>query len=214
MLLLSDPSPRSAAPPTSMRSLTPSNWISEVVSNGYDENAKKYSCEGMVTLTVLGGTTVQLRTGFSSQRTDDGKSFLVGIDNGRALGKDVGVKGLIYAGKAAAEQTAGRFHATYSGQGEGDVKLTVAQGNRPGNFAVAMSTATKGFTGSVKGQAIIGGSKSHRLNIWVEDGVSERCVAKAIFGPDGTVQLEEEGCSAYHGAACAFSADLKRVPGH
>lgn len=194
--------------------------LSQVVSDGYDEKAKKFSCEGLLTFTMLDGSTVEHRAKFNSQLTDDGKDSLIGIEAGGLIIKDLSEKALAYAGQKLmaaqaaaaasapeASRAAPEFVGLFGGQGDGTVELKVAADTSPDQFEIEMSTSMEGCAGGTVGSAVRVGNV---LNIVAKDG-EQVCRARATYGQDGAVSLEEiEGCSYFHGAACGFTAELRR----
>ena len=83
--------------------------VSEIVSNGYDANAKKHSCEGKISLTTLTSDSAQLRSTFTSQATAKGNGeFLVGVDQAGTFARAVVDDFVGFAREEAARQEAAR----------------------------------------------------------------------------------------------------------
>ncbi|ALT77974.1 hypothetical protein [Paucibacter sp. KCTC 42545] len=188
------------------------SW-SQVVSNGYDDKAQKFSCEGLLTITLIDGSAITKQTEFSTQRTADGKDFLVALRGAASLIDKIGIKAAVHTVNKLgieikkSEGESDQYIGSYTGKGEGEVELKIKQGQIVDQYRVSMSTATEGCAGSAEG---VGVRVGHILNITARDG-EDICKVKAEFTTNGAVILEEvDGCSFFHGAACGFSGQLHK----
>jgi hypothetical protein len=92
----------------------------------------------------------------------------------------------------------------YDGQfdgGDGSMTITEDQGF----FEVEVSVADLGCTGSVAGTARL---RANVLTITAKEDDVE-CIVTATFG-GGLVEVDENNCSYFHGAACGFVGKLKK----
>jgi hypothetical protein len=65
--------------------------IEGVVQNGYDSNARKYSCEGKLTVSTLRGQVYSIVTSYESQALAEGNGkFLVRVAEGTRMAEAVG----------------------------------------------------------------------------------------------------------------------------
>jgi hypothetical protein len=57
--------------------------LTKVVSDGYDEGAKKYSCSGNLKISMVGGATAERAIDYTTQKVegDSDKKFLLNVDN-------------------------------------------------------------------------------------------------------------------------------------
>lgn len=107
--------------------------------------------------------------------------------------------------------SASGWPGTYAGEGDSDVTLEVKQQGTDEKYPVLLSTNTArtggGCGGSVSGFATASGNE---LRI-VAEAEGQRCEAVAKRSGNG-IELEEgAGCNNFHGAACGFSAQLKKL---
>lgn len=106
--------------------------------------------------------------------------------------------------------TAQGWTGRYVGRGDGDVGLEVGTAKADGSYPVSLSTSTGQAGGGCGGAAVGSGQVvGTELHIKAIDGsLSCQAVAKRV---GQTIELVEgEGCNAFHGAACGFSATLQR----
>lgn len=102
----------------------------------------------------------------------------------------------------------------YSGRGEGDLSMRIiVLDNEKGVVAVSAFTgAASGCSGTIAGIGNYIGNTLRFSNYTKEEG-AENCVVTVSFkdGKKGKklgVISEGEGCSYFHGAACAFNGKL------
>lgn len=100
---------------------------------------------------------------------------------------------------------------TYVLQGRAaSIGMKVIVLDAPDTFAASFQTATRGCGGAVgaTGKAV---GKSE-LVFTKKDELGGQCTIEVRFSPDfKRAQVDEDGCLAWHGAACSFSGELRRI---
>lgn len=103
------------------------------------------------------------------------------------------------------------WQGTFVGQGEGEVTLAVGPARSDGKFPVSLGTSTAktggGCGGSIDGLGTVVGENLQFAA--TAEGMSCEAVIKRA-GAEVEVQ-EGKGCNMFHGAACGFSASLRKT---
>ena len=182
----------------------------------YNEKIKRYSCEAKI---VVGGT-MEMPISYQSQLDDKGQHIVsvsgitsgdqmvlgfalsTGIAKGRGQGNAV-----LEQPKAAAAPlaTSASIAGTWKGSLEGDGEMTV----KPvaSGFDVNLSvTSPSGCGGAFVGT---GTAADNVLKLMKNEGDQVCTISITFSGEDA--EIEENGCSYFHGAACGFSGSLKKV---
>ncbi|RVU14180.1 hypothetical protein [Methylobacterium oryzihabitans] len=120
--------------------------------------------------------------------------------------------GMLFAISAAPAQANPSFEGRYQGRGEGRLTLKVSPRGKAGSaptYAVdAFTGIPNACSGTVSGVARQIDTNTLRLSL---PGDEAACEITLRFGTDRKrVRMEEQGCSDFHGPACAFDGALTR----
>jgi hypothetical protein len=180
--------------------------VSEIVSNGFDSAANKYSCEGKISLTTATSDSAQLRSAFSSQAIAKGDGqFLVVVDQAGAIA-DALVDDFVAFARADAARDAQKPAATTgSTQPTTGVEEYAKDGARArlarssGELTFEVSSSVGEHTCELEGKATFIAPDTAK---YVSQDQDDRCSASFSLVPDG-LTISTDGCS----GACGMRAD-------
>jgi hypothetical protein len=130
--------------------------------------------------------------------TDLANRVAVSLRQAPASGSSAGATGKAPVGK-------------YSGQGEGKLSLDIKPATA-GKYQVSLSTAAASAGGSRCGGSVDGlGTMTGDTLLLVVDKDAGHCEVHLKFnGARTRAEIEESGCSGYHGAACGFDGTVTK----
>jgi len=184
-------------------------------ASSYDEKIKKYSCEAK----LVAGDKYQVPITYESQLDDQNQhlvsvsgiapvdqiylkiAFTDAIEKSRSSQNVVAPQSAPVANDSLSQKIAGAWQGTL--EGDGGMEINVA----PTGFDVAVNVSdASGCSGYIDGLGTLSGNTLTLIKK-EEDQV---CTITAKFSGD-TAELNEDNCTAYHGAACGFYGTLKKV---
>ena len=157
-------------------------------STAYDENIKKLSCEGTLTMS----NQLKLPIRYESQLDDDNKQIVIL--------KDFDVKSLSYP-PFIASSIIGEWEGQLTGY---DGSMTVKQSGT--SYQADLGVGGSGCGGSFTGQ---GELKGNILKL-VDPTEDQSCVITVKFETN-TAQVSEDNCMYYHGGGCGFDGKLTKI---
>jgi hypothetical protein len=172
-----------------------------IVSNGYNSEAKRFSCEGKLTVTSATGREISLQTPYTTQKTQDQKAtFLLRIDRFDTLERDIASDFLAFVDAEIAKRAAMQPAAAPASQpGPRDaLEESYAKDNASAQLSRAgelmpfeLHSAVDSFTCELSGTA-----KLETVNLATFTGTDkdDPCSARFEFASD-QVTVSTEGCS-------------------
>lgn len=179
-----------------------------IVSNGYSSDAKRFSCEGKLTVTSATGREVTLQTPYTTQKTQDQKhTFLLRIERFDALERDMSADFLAFvdadmakrAASSPASSTTRAPQVAVAGQEvyrKDDASARISRTG--GEVGFQLNSAMESFTCELEGSAKL---ESSNLATYAGADKDDPCTAKFEFS-DGQLTVSTEGCS----SACGMRA--------
>ena len=169
-------------------------------ATAFDENIKKLSCEGTLTMS----NQLKLPIRYESQLDDNNKQIVIL--------KDFDVQSLFGSTSSTSTATspviaANSITGEWTGQLAGDGSMTVTQSGAGYQVELGVNTSS-GCGGAFTGQGQLNGNTLKLVDPVEQDS----CVVTVKFAAD-TAQVSESGCMDYHGAACGFDGTLTKVSG-
>lgn len=192
-----------------------------------DEKIKKLTCEAK----LVSGGSYQLPITYESQLDDNGQHIvsvggistidLIGVKtafeaqvkkpspggSGASSAQAITEQDVSTLGSKPtpqAPESSGNVTGRWKGKLEGDGEMEISKSGSGYNVSLGV-TSSDGCSGEIEGEASLAGDVLTLTK--VEDGVT--CIITAKF-QGSSAEIEEDGCSVYHGAACGFFGTLKK----
>lgn len=100
------------------------------------------------------------------------------------------------------------WNGTYNEKSGGTLVISNYKGNNGFDFALTVIANSDDFCeGSVNGHVVLTNSKEAHFDNKNKEQV---CLLTFIFNDDGTIKINEEDCSYFHGAICSFDGTYKK----